>query len=637
MSFLFPSPPDLTESLPASLPGGYSSAVTDPSKWDVTFGQLGFNLAASKETPYQRGTEQSRKQQIDTSESAGEQSLSSWWQRSQDSWHMGAGIRWYEPGAEYATTNRFASAQGIDPWTQGEVTLLHKTAVAAAAVADDVYVCGLNVGTVAGYAKTHGSAVAWVPETGSGTTGTLPASGATQPAAAGGVVWVGHTNGLSKFTASTGVVSTPYTCTGRARAWWVKARLIAAVGNKLYELTPGGTGVIETLHPTPLYAHPQDDWIWTDVSETAGSILAAGYSNNSSAVFRFTLTNDTSNQPILTGGSQVAPMPPGERITCMGAYLGAYLLLGTTAGVRVGFASEDGAVQYGPLTVELDSPAMDVTFRDRFAYVTVSGGLPDGSSGALRIDLSTEVLSSPDTTNGTGRFAWSWDVSTGAAGECLSLCLIGQRVVLASARTVFVESATDFVDSGWLDTGRIRFRTVEPKAFRLARLVSSLNGGQVSLLAVTPAGTEHRIVDFSPDYVTSSDVAIQVPGSLLHQFMSFRITLRPSDLGASPAVSGLVVKAVPAASHVRMYQYPLACFDFERGRYRTTGEKGSAYRRLSELEALEVNGTPVVVTDNRTGESYTGQIDTVDFSATSPPDRGESGFGGVAVVVVRRL
>ena len=85
MPFVDSVTPDITETLPSTLGGaGGTGALGDPSAWDVTFGSLGFNLSITKEKPYLRGTEQVRKDQIDTSESAGEQSLSSYWARSQD-------------------------------------------------------------------------------------------------------------------------------------------------------------------------------------------------------------------------------------------------------------------------------------------------------------------------------------------------------------------------------------------------------------------------------------------------------------------------------------------------------------------------------------------------------------------------
>jgi len=333
-------------------------------------------------------------------------------------------------------------------------------------------------------------------------------------------------------------------------------------------------------------------------------------------------------------------MPPGERVTCMGTYLGAYIVLGTSAGVRVGFINDAGSVQYGALTVELASPALDVTFRDRFAYVAVTNALPSGHSGVLRIDLSAELRDNDFATTGTGtgRYAHAWDVSAVVTGVATSLALVGTRVVLAAARTVYLQSATALVPSGWLDTGRIRFRTVEPKAFRRVRLVAALNGGKVLLTAITPASNEHRVIEFAEGFATDADTAIQIPGGTLHQYLSFRVTLTKAVDEDSPVISGLVIKAVPAASRVRLYQYPLMLQDWEGDRFgETRGQRGGAYLRLAALEAMEETGSPERVTDNRTGESFTGQIDTIDFSCTTPPDNEESGFGGIAVVTVRRL
>jgi hypothetical protein len=633
--------PDITEALPSALGSASGSgALADPSAWDVTFSNLGFNLAITKDKPYLRGTEQVRKDQIDTSESAGEQSLSSYWVRSQDSWDRGGGIRWYEPGSELETVNRYADSQGIDVWTRAQFSLLPSMAAVGTASAVDVFVAGLSVSGVSGYVKATGSAITWHPSTGTVVTAALADDSATQPAAAGGIVWAGHDGGVSKFNPATGVVTATYTCTGIARVWWVKARLIVALGAKLYECTPGGTGVIEAVG-TLLYTHPQSTWVWTDVAETGSAILASGYADNDSALFRFTLEQDENNMPVLSGGSQVAHMPPGERVTCMGTYLGAYIVLGTSAGVRVGFINDAGSVQYGALTVELANPAQDVTFHDRFAYVAVTNALPSGHSGAVRIDLSSELHDNDSATTGTGtgRYAHAWDVSATVTGAATSVALVGTRVVLAAARTVYLQSATDLVASGWLDTGRIRFHTVEPKAFRRVRLVAALNGGKVLLTAITPTGNEHRVIEFAEGFATDSDTAIQIPGSSLHQYLSFKVTLTKDDADeTSPVISGLVVKAVPAASRVRLYQYPLVLQDFIGDRHgEIRGQRGDAYLRLSALEAMEETGSPERVTDNRTGESFTGQIDAIDFSSTAPPDNEQSGFGGVAVVTVRRL
>lgn len=629
MSFLESTPPDITESMPGALSARVAADYGDGADWDVSFGGLGFNLAISEQNPYLRGAEQARKEQIDTSTDAGEQSLSSWWTRSQSSWHRGAGVRWYEPGAEPETVHRFGESQGVDVWTPGQVTLLGATTPVGSAGADPVFVSGAQVAGVRGFVRVAGDAVEWVPSVGEGTSGTLAGSGATQCSTAGDVVWVGHEGGVSTFDPATGTTSQVYTCTGRARVWWVKSRVIVAIGPALYEVTPGGSGTVEG-DGTELFTHPSPAWVWTDVAEVGGAILAAGFAESSSAVFRFVLEQDEFGLFHLSAGAQVAQMPPGETIHCMGVYLGAHLVLGTSMGVRVGFANEAGDVQYGPLTVETDLPVTDVTFHDRFAYVGVSQAFPDGTSGAARVDLSQEI-------EGLGRYAWAWDAGTGTTGVVSSVALVGDRVVLAAGNQLFVQGDTP-VAEGWLTTGRIRFRTVEPKAFRRARMVAELHGGEVQLTAVDPGGAEHRVVTFGPAFATSSDVAIQAGSRLLNQFLTFRVVLRRSPAGVSPVVSGLVVKAVPAPSRVRLFRFPLMCFDFETDRHgNRKGREGGAFARLAALERLEASGAPVLVVDHRTGEAVTGQVDSVDFEGRSAPDGPSSSFGGVATVTVRGL
>lgn len=630
MALLPSTTPDITEAFPASLGTSVLTDYPPSAGWDVSFGPLGFLLQPSEANPYQRGTEQSRKQQIDTSDSPGEQSLSSWWVRSQDSWDMGAGVRWFEPGTVKETEHRFGDSSGVDPWTPGEVRLLKAMGPASAQRPVAPYVAGLEVDGVKGYVEAYADSITWTAPGVTPAPAILPGGNATQPAAGGGLVWVGHDGGVTQFSPTVGI-QTRLTCTGRARAWWAKARLIVAIGPTLYEVPANALGAIGSTAGTLLYTHPSATWVWSDVTETAGAILASGYSGGDSAIFRFGIENNELNVPILTGAAQVGRTPPGERITAMSVYLGTSLVLGTSMGVRVGQVSEGGDVQYGPLTVETQSDVLDVTFRDRFAYLTVTAGLPGGASGAVRVDLSAQV-------GDTGRYAWAWDAAVQSTAVATSLALVDDRVVICVGNATYEQSATEFVESGWFNTGGIRFGTVEPKAFRLVRTVVATNGGHASLTATAPDGSVHRIVEFTDSYRTEDDVAITIPGRPVNQFISITVTLSPSQDDQSPVLSALSVKAQPAGSRVRLYSYPVRCFDIETDRSKQKrGREGGAYPRLAALESLESSGHPVQVIDNRTGESFIGQIDSVDFSVVTPPDGPRANFGGVATVRVRKL
>jgi hypothetical protein len=95
--------------------------------YDVAIGGLPFIYAINDSRPYIRQTAPFRKDQFDNGAEPGEQSLTGWWIRSQRSFHSGAGINFFDP----ATTDenghyRFADSKGINVWTKGEATLLHK-------------------------------------------------------------------------------------------------------------------------------------------------------------------------------------------------------------------------------------------------------------------------------------------------------------------------------------------------------------------------------------------------------------------------------------------------------------------------------------------------------------------------------
>jgi hypothetical protein len=653
MTFVESTTPDITEPLVAALSPEEAAAYPIDAGWDVTFGEIGFRLRPTPQYPYRRETERVSREQIDTSDEAGEQSLSSWWTRSQTSWHLGAGVKWYEPGAEEETQYRFANSQGVDVWTPGELKLLPK--MQSYPADERVYVQSMHRLGKPGWLFVEytgtGINMDWVsnglvPITGKTILG---ASEFTRPAIAGSSVWMGVTDGIVYWDVSTtsgySPTSPTWTCTGIPQVWWAKSRLIVALGPALYELTPGAESGELTSVATQIYEHPDSEWQWIAVAETGEAILAAGVSGGSSGVFRITIEQDETGMPVLSGASQVASLPPGEQISCMGIYLGTMLVLGTSRGIRIGVANESGVVQYGPLTVELSHPPSDVLFDDRFAYVAVTAALPDGSSGLVRIDLSTPV-------DETGRFAWAWDLSAGVSARALSVSRIqfededqlitAWYMALEGYGAVASEPAGEaygYVDEGWIESGRIRFRTVEPKAFRLARTIAELNDGEVQLTAVTPDDVEHRVYTYRPGFTTSQDVGITIPGRPTNQYLSLRIKLRPNDDGdATPVVRGYSLKAVPAPSRMRLLQFPVSVYDFETTRHgQTVGMEGGALRRLLALERAEDAALPITVRHLASGDSFTGMIESVQFSSEAPPDGNQSGFGGVALVTVRKL
>ena len=116
------------------------------------------------------------------------------------------------------------------------------------------------------------------------------------------------------------------------------------------------------------------------------------------------------------------------------------------------------------------------------------------------------------------------------------------------------------------------------------------------------------------------------------------MTRSSTDSTKGPLFTGYQLKALPAVPRQRLIQYPLLCFDRESDKFGVmTGYEGRAYDRMLQLEAVENAGDTIRIEDFRTGESYIGLIEEMDFINRTPTDKRFSGFGGLLVVTIRSV
>lgn len=637
MVFSASTPPDITESLPAELARRITASagyVNSGARYDVSIGGLPFLLAVNDQRPYQRQTADFRKQQFDTSKEAGEQSLDQWWTRDQASWHRGAGINFYEPGADDGTQYRFAESVGVDVWTQGQASLLHKMDLAAATGPGDAcYATTARVGGVDCYFTNEaGSVVRRTAST--ATTYSGATTVATPVAVAGAKILAGTGTTIVSGNASGSTLSNLWTSLpSTATPYWAKSRIIATAGTSIYELTLAG-GDIVTDTVDPIYTHPDTGWTWTGVAESPSAILACGYGNGVGAIYRFALEDDASSTvPKLGQPYQVAEFPPGEEVHAIRVYLGQYVAIGTSRGLRIALIDGNGDLQYGPLVVTTTKPVRALNARDSYVYAGVEDGI-DGASGVVRVNLAESV-------DGGLRFAWANDVHVHVTGVVESVAFLGDtdRVVTAvTGQGVYLQSDTTYEDSGYITSGRIRFATTEPKAFRRAKVRAVTSGGGVALSTLDESGTEAFVFRIGPTYNTNNDVAITSP-SLPQQYLSVKLTLEAGSSGAAtPVLEGVQVKALPQVKRQRLIAYPLLCLDRETDSNGVpTGYHGGAADRLFALEGLEDLQAVVQVEDYTNGESFSAQIERVELTRNTPPSKGRPNFGGYVTVTVRRL
>ena len=641
---------DITEGIPYVLsnPAGSTSYTPTGPAYDVAFSALPFFLAASDEQPYRRVTAQYRKQQIDQTREPGEQTLTGWWVRSQSSFHLGAGIKYFEPIQEESLRFQYTESKGLDVWTKGQATLLNTTVRAEVATATNLYLVGArdDVNDVNAVVFTEGVDLKKLTMSGDTPTVTdyvltaaphtldfmaLTSDGTRYFAADNDKLHRGNIFG-STDDGHIYDLDGPVTTVALRYA---KQRLIAGVGRKLYELnsniasTPGGHSL-----PTALYEHPNPSWIWTTISEGPAAFYVGGYAGSHSSLYKITLDTAATNAlgfPELNAPTVVVDLPEGEVLNSFDVYLGTFGVLCTNKGVRVAVVSADGDISYGPLLLETECKS--VTFKDRFAYVTT---LQEGESGLIRIDLSQPAV--PNSLI----FAYAWDVcASDETANPISTDFLGNtdRVVFGvPGDGIWIESASTLVPTGYLRTGYIRYNTLETKIYKLLQArVDTTNGG-ITIQSIDSTNTEYSIGVFSQGE-TVPEINVNYP-TTSQEYLGFKFTITRSstDSTKGPLFTGYQLKSLPAVPRQRLIQYPVFCYDHESDKFSNEiGFEGSAYERMSQLEQIENVGDTIRVQDFRTGESYLGIIEEMDFINKTPEDKRFSGFGGTLLVTIRTV
>jgi hypothetical protein len=624
---------------PIGLAGSTAQLFTNTSNiYDVAIGGQPFLLGASDRFPYQRQTATYRKQQFDNTKEVGEQTFEGWWLRSQSSFHLGAGINYLDPYLSENVQFRFNDSAGVDVWTPGQVSMLPDT-TNVFTLSDNIQMFGaidsLNQDCVF---VSDDAVLTRIAADGTDATIAYGGSGSdiTSLAQDGLNYYAANDTGIYRGALTgTGATGSIFYQTGdNTVIGFVKQRLVAAIGPSVYEIT-SSTGATGPLVADKRYTHPDADWNWTSIVEGPQAVYASGYRGNNSSIFKFTLST-AGVMPTLTNAVTAADFPDDEHVTALGVYLGTYMLIGTNKGVRVGIIDGNGDISYGPLTYEKTDVlhTLSFAFKDRFAYATITNNI-DGKSGLIRIDLSQEVE--------PGRYAYAKDLSSGTTGNCRAVAFIGDtgRAAFAVAGSgVYFEHPTNKTPTGFLDTGFIRYATIEKKYFKLIKprfdtpmfgsctiSTKEIDGDVTSIITI--AGSTPAL---------NTDLATNIAQPQEELAFRFSFNRDAVDATKGPVFDGYQVKSLPAVTRARQLTIPLVNYDFETDRYGVqNGYEGRAFDRLQALENLEAAGDTVVIQDFTTGEQVTGLIEQLSFERTTPADRRYSGFGGIMYVSVRTV
>ena len=716
---------DITEALAIDLSVSTDTQLygLDSVSYDIAVNDKPFFIAATDEQPYRRESAPSKREQIDQTTEPGEQSFTGWWFRSQSSFHLGAGAKYFEPSQDETLRFRFQDSEGVDVWTKGQISLLKDvdtshitttgnlklrsiresnrdeallldghdvdkvfpritfsinnkaltsnvatlttTAAHGLAVGMQVDISGVDATfngeyrvkavpttTTFTYDKTAADVVSTaVSPVGTGTSDIIHFidynSGSDDPVYAicdDGTTAYWLTNDLDSgvnkgyfykkaltgdsttadtlLFKDTGVISVE----GRTVMEWVKGRIIAAVNNKVYELTPTSSSL-----PSPIFTHPNTSYTFTSIAESGAAIYIAGYAGTQSSIYKFTLS-DAGAITSLSSAVVSAQMPDGELIYSIKQYLG-YMLIGTSKGIRVATISpDDGSIAYGPLVAETEQPVYDFAFRDRFAWATAE---VNGKGGLIRIDLSEQI--SPL------RFAYAHDIFKNVAKQCKAVAFLGnsdRKIFAVASDYNYIEAATRLVSTGYLRTGFIRYATLENKYFKFLKVRGTLNTTTtIDVNSITGAEVDTLLYNVTDENL-NEDLGVARPTGG-QEFLAFKFTLKrdTANTANGAIMTGYQIKALPAIFKQRLIQYPLYCYDVEMDKYNNLvgSEDDRAFDRITALEELERNGNIVVVQDFRTDETFSALIEEIRFFSATPPSERFNGFGGKLLLTVRKL
>jgi hypothetical protein len=616
----------------------------DSTNWDCAIGDLTFLLGTSQQNPFVRETADFRRQRIDTERNPGEQSLDSgYWIRSQSSWHYGSGLTSAEPLEvnDDEAQFRYRQGGGVDPWTPGQFSLLKASENVHSSSASAMSVLGINTGVLfredgtLTYVTNAGSAstVTWG---GTGTIGSMTDTGQ--------YYLVSNDTGIYRGDLPSGTGTLIYnnkSTPAYTKIRWVKNRVMYADGVDIHEITDL-TPSSATL-PTALFSHPNSEWVWTDFSDGPTSIYASGYSLESSAIYRITVATTTTTTT-LSVPTVVAEMPRGEKVISIYSYVGSFLIIGTTSGVRVAQINDDGSLTIGPLVVTA-AAVDDIVAFGSYVYVTVrdKGNAGDHvyRAGLYRIDLGQTL------NNVALDFAHAADLTTPAdttaTGDAVSVTVSNDKIWFCVTGTdggVFKQADT-FVDNGWIETGRIRLGTVEKKGWRDLRLLTQdgINGTVTAYASTSETGSPSTwtqvITAGGENNDTTGKLNAAAPSPAPNIYLAFNLKT-DATCACSAQFIGYQLRAVPAPERTRLLSVPIMLFDFVTDRKgMKIGRSGFAWDTLQKLQQLEEDSVVVQWRDFTTGEAATVYVERVSFTRLTPPTNRVSGVGGIATVLLR--
>lgn len=666
-----------------------SSGLYTPSTYQYQWalGGVPFLSAASDTRPdVETGVEQ-RKQQFDSYKDPGEYSLTQWWLRSQNSFIGGEGVTYQDPDTQGTAKNiRYAHSVGVDPFSNPDLLQLLRESVDVTPSgdtqdqgamyakqlthADDesvwlakgrtVWLANMTAGGISVVGSVQAPAVASVSSRWVGGMATLGASpplmdstteeyaftvlydGALSPN--GGIYRTANgfpsVNITKAYILGAGVAEDPVI--GSARG-------LVAFGNgsDFYMLNPTA---INAALPTANAQVPSDQLICA-ITDGPDAVYVAANSHYGGFIYKSTF--DTNG--VVNGLTLVATLPVGENVNDIAAYVNTFLVITTTTGVRVGTFTGDG-VAYSPSIITVPRVGIElgpesgsgfgrIAFYGTRAYITTQGTPQhDGDFGIMAVDLATIIQDDNTGASFNAYATWVYLPGTVTSIDDVTATTSGRLVYTTDrglAAKAIAEHSVNLISQGYLDTGRVRFNTVEPKLFKYlsVRTPTPLQG-DITVSVLDEGGGITNYVTYGPTLDPSTeDISTPTPSGP-QNWIALRFTLRRglSDPTIGAELDEWQIKALPGVLKQRKLIKQFLCFNEEKdmGNSVIKGDQNSL-QRLTAVRQMYQRGDTVTLQDLVNNISDQVIIDDYQFTMLASPGPNSENYGGYLTITMRTV
>jgi hypothetical protein len=337
-------------------------------------------------------------------------------------------------------------------------------------------------------------------------------------------------SGIYLTNTGTGAASSHITGTVGGFVSYTKGRLLCSNANSVYN--PTGAGAL----PTALLTHDNTGFTWVGAAAGLRHIFLAGYAGDKSLIYRTEVKNDGSALDVPQVASE---LPDGEVIHSIEGYLGNYVFLGTSKGVRFATCDTDGNLNIGSV-IPTTNPVKCFEPQDKYVWFGYTN-YDATSTGLGRMDL-TQFTESAETEARVPAYASDLMVTgQGTVVSCVTFENI--RFFSVAADGFYAQHATNKVATATIETGLIGFGLPDQKAAMFADVRTQALAGDYSVeldidgTGYNGIGTENAAGDLGTEFPCNQDQG---------ERFELRFTLnRAAGTTTGPTVTRYTLKASP--------------------------------------------------------------------------------------------